>query len=143
MRWTSVRTVAAPPERVFRAVADPEEFQKAIPGGSAVEYLTERRSGVGTKFRATRVRKGKTDAFDQEVTAFEPGCRIGLVNVTHGTVWDSVFEVREDGVRSILSLTLDAKTDRLLPRVMFGAIRGTVQKALDDDLDAVKARCER
>jgi len=82
VRWTAARTIGAPPERVFRAVADPEEFQEAIPGGSAVEYLTPGRSGVGTKFRAT---------------------------------W---------------------------PRVMNRLIARMVQKALDKDLDAVKAWCE-
>jgi len=82
VRWTAARTIGAPPER---AVADPEEFQEAIPaipGGSAVEYLTPGRSGVGTKFRAT---------------------------------W---------------------------PRVMNRLIARMVQKALDKDLDAVKAWCE-
>jgi carbon monoxide dehydrogenase subunit G len=47
MCWTSVRTISATPDRVFRAVADPEEFQRAIPGGAGVEYLTASRSGVG------------------------------------------------------------------------------------------------
>lgn len=49
MRWTSVRTISATPDRVFRAVADPEEFQRAIPGGASVEYLTASRSGMGMK----------------------------------------------------------------------------------------------
>jgi len=86
MRWTSIRSIRATPERVFRAVADPEEFQRAIPGGSTVEYLGPARSGVGTKFRATRLVKGKPSAFDQEVTEFVPGDHIQLVNVTHGNV---------------------------------------------------------
>ena len=144
MRWTSVRAVAASPERVFRAVADPEEFQRAIPGGSTVEYLTDRRTGVGARFRATRVRNGRPEAFEQEVTAYEAGRRIRLVNVTHGTVWDSLFEVSgESAGTSRLALTMDARTERLLPRVVFRMIHGRVQKALDDDLDGVKAYCER
>src|SRR5215813_4281682 len=97
MQWTSTRTINAPPERVFRVVADPEEFQKAIVGGSTVEYLTPSHSGVGAKFRATRIIKGKPTAFDQEVTEFVPGDRVRLVNVTQGTVWDSEFKVREAG----------------------------------------------
>ena len=64
MRWTSVRTINATTDRVFRAVADPEEFQKAIVGGSSVEYLTGSRSGVGMKFRSTRLVKGKPDPDD-------------------------------------------------------------------------------
>jgi hypothetical protein len=55
---------------VFRTVADPEEFQRAIPGGSNVEYLTASRSGVGTRFRSTRLMKGKPSTFELEMTEF-------------------------------------------------------------------------
>jgi carbon monoxide dehydrogenase subunit G len=135
MRWTSTRTIDAPADRVFRTVADPEEFQKAIPGGSSVEYLTPSRSGVGVKFRATRLMKGKPSTFEQEVTEFVPAEHVRLVNVTHGTVWDSTFRVRSDGRATVLTLTMDAQTERLIARM--------VQKALDMDMDAVKAYCER
>ena len=101
VRWESVRTIAAPRERVFRAVADPEEFQKAIPGGSTVEYLTAGHQGVGTKFRATRLVKGKPNTFDQEVTEFVPDERVRLVNVTHGTVWDSTAGVSRVSRRNV------------------------------------------
>jgi carbon monoxide dehydrogenase subunit G len=47
MRWISSRPIHATPERVFRTVADPEEFQRAIPGGSQVEYLTPSRTAWG------------------------------------------------------------------------------------------------
>ena len=64
MRWTSVRTINATTDRVFRAVVDPEEFPKAIVGGSSVEYLTGSRSGIGMKVRSTRLVKGKPDPDD-------------------------------------------------------------------------------
>jgi len=32
MRWQSSRSIQAPSDRVFRTVADPEEFQKAMLG---------------------------------------------------------------------------------------------------------------
>ena len=143
MRWQSSRSIQAPSDRVFRTVADPEEFQKAIPGGSSVEYLTPNHDGVGAKFRATRVTNGKAAAFDQEVTEFVPGKRVRLVNVTHGTVWDSVFEVRPAGSTTELSLTMDARPGHLLGRIMNRLIAGMVQRALDQDLDSVKAHCEK
>ena len=143
MRWTSVRTINAAPDRVFRAVGDPEEFQKAIPGGSSVEYLTAGHSGVGTKFRSTRLVKGKPQSFEQEVTEFVAGERVRMVNVTHGTLWDSTFSVRPGDGGSVLTLAMDAVTDRLLARVMTRLIARMVQKALDQDMDAVKAYCER
>jgi carbon monoxide dehydrogenase subunit G len=143
MRWTSVRTINATPDRVFLTVADPEEFQRAIPDGSSVEYVTAERSGVGVKFRSTRVTRGKAATFEQEVTEFVPGERVRMVNVTHGTLWDSTFHVRPVNNGAELTLTMDARTDRLPARVINRLIARMVQKALDRDMDAVKAYCER
>ena len=143
MRWRSIRSIQASPDRVFRTVADPEEFQKAIPGGSTVEFLTPVRNAVGAKFRATRVTNGKSAAFDQEVTEYVPGQKVRLVNVTHGTEWDSVFEVKRAGPGTELALTMDARPGHLLGRIMNRLIGGMVQKALDQDMDAVKAYCEK
>ena len=142
MRWTSSRIIHATPARVFRTVADPEEFQRAIPGGSQVEYLTPSRTGVGVKFRATRLMKGKPTTFEQEVTEFVPNEKIRLVNITHGTVWDSTFSVRAESGGTVLTLTMDARAEQLLARVMTRLIAGILQKALDTDMDAVKAYCE-
>lgn len=143
MRWTSTRAIAAAPSRVFRAVADPEEFHKAIPGGSRIEYLTPTRNGVGTKFRSTRISKGKPSSFEMEVTEFVPEEHVRIVNVTHGTLWDSTFSVRPNGASTVLTLTMDARTDRLIARLMNRLVGPIVQRALERDLDAVKAYCER
>jgi len=143
MRWISERTIEATPDHVFRTVADPEEFQKAIPDGSTVEYLTPNHSGVGMKFRSTRVNKGKPATFEQEITEFVPGQRVRMINVTHGTPWDSLFSVRPDGSGTVLTLTMDALPDRLFAKVMMRLIRGMVQKALEKDMDSVKAYCEQ
>src|SRR5437016_14634236 len=106
MRWISERTIDASPERVFRTVADPVEFQQATTGIGSVEYLTEQRSGVGTKFRAARMNGRRITAFTQEVTELVPGERIRLINVTHGTTWDSTFGVRPIGGATVLILTM-------------------------------------
>lgn len=74
---------------------------------------------------------------------YVPGERVRLVNDTYGTLWDSTFGVRADGGGAVLTLTMDAVTDRLLARVMNRLIARMVQRALDQDLDAVKAYCER
>jgi carbon monoxide dehydrogenase subunit G len=142
MRWTCVRRIAAPPQRVFAVVADPEEFQRAIPGGSTVEFLTPSRSGVGSRFRATRITKGKATAFEQEVMEMVPGRRIRLINETHGTVWDSLFTVEPDGNGTELTLRMDARSDRWIARVMSRLIARVVQRALEGDMDAEKPSCE-
>ena len=58
-RTTVSRTIDAPIERVFNAVADITEFSKALPHIVNVEFLTDSRLGVGTRFRETRLMRGK------------------------------------------------------------------------------------
>ncbi len=141
--WTTVRTIRAPADRVFRTVADPEEFHRAIPDGVGVEYLGSARGTVGTRFRATRLVKGKPQAFDQEVVLFQPGKRVRMVNVTHGTRWEAEFLVEPGGATTRLTVSMDAVTKRLAARLMVRLIHRMVQRALDKDLDAVKTYCER
>jgi len=81
--------------------------------------------------------------FEQEVTEYVPGQRVRMVNVTHGTEWDSSFSVQSNGTGAVLTLTMDARTRRLVARIMMRLITGMVQRALDKDMDAVKAYCER
>ena len=52
MRWTAVRIIHAPADRVFHTVAEPEEFHRAIPDGENVQSRGSTRRGVGTKSRA-------------------------------------------------------------------------------------------
>ncbi len=143
MRWVAVRTIDASPDRVFRTVADPEEFHRAIPDGVKVEYLTTQRSGVGTKFRATRMNRGKPATFDQEVIEYDPGRHIRMDNTTHGTLWAGRFDVAEKNGQSLLTLTMDSQADRWLARLTTRLIAPMVQKALEKDMDAVKDYCER
>ena len=143
MRWICSRSIRATPERVFRAVADPKEFNNAVSEGAGVEYLTALHEGVGTKFRATRMVRGKPQAFDQEVTEFVPPRAITLVNVTHGTKWESRITVEAVEEGAVVTLTMDAISDRLMARVMNRLIAPMLQRALDKDLLAVKSYCEK
>ena len=143
MRWVSVRKIKAVPSRVFHVVSDPEEFQKAIPGGISVEYLTNIRSGVGTRFRAKRMSRGKPMPFDQEIVEFVPDQLVRMINVTHGTTWDSTFTVKPDGRETIVTLEMESKTNNLFAKAMNRLISGMLKKALDKDTDSVKAYCER
>lgn len=88
------RTIDAPVDRVFRTVADVREFSAAVPDILGIEFLSETRSGVGTRFRETR-RFGKREAATElEVTEYEMGQRVRIVSDAGGTVWDSLFTVR-------------------------------------------------
>jgi uncharacterized protein YndB with AHSA1/START domain len=139
---TVQRTIEAPPELVFRTVSDVGNFSQAVPDIVNVEYLSETRSGVGTRFRETRRIKGREASTVLEVTETVENERIRLVADSHGTVWDSVFTVRPAAGGTELVLTMEARPYKVLARLMVPLTASMMRKPLENDMDAVKAYCE-
>ena len=137
------RTLEAPVETVFRAVSEIEHFPKIQPDVLAIEFLTVRRSGPGTRFRETR-RQGRREMVTElEVTEHVDGERVRIVTDSHGTVWDTLFEVRPAGARSELEITMDARPHKLLPKIMNPLMRGFFRKGISRFIDSLKDHCER
>jgi carbon monoxide dehydrogenase subunit G len=136
------RTIHAPIGLVFKTLADINQFSKAIAHIVKVEFLSEQKFGIGTRFRETRLMKGREAATELEVTEYVENERVRLVADSHGTVWDSVFVVASAGKRTELTLTMDANAYKLLPKLMYPMIKGMVRKAIERDMDSVKTFCE-
>ena len=136
------REIAAPPVRVFRAVADVSEFAKAQPQIVSIEFLSDRRSGVGTRFRETRVMGGRQASTELEVTEWVQDRRVGIVADSHGCVWDTVFEVESAGGATRLVMRMEARPHKLIARIMTPLLMPMVRKAVEADMDRVKAYCE-
>ena len=139
---TSVRHIAAPTERVFSTVADIANFSKAVPHIVRVDFLSEQRVGVGTRFRETRLMNGREASTELEVTEYIEGERIRLVSDSQGTVWDSVFTVVPRAEGCELTLVMEARPYKLLAKLTTPLLKGFIAKALEKDMDAVKAWCE-
>jgi ribosome-associated toxin RatA of RatAB toxin-antitoxin module len=55
MSFSSVtRTIDAPIDVVFATVSDINNFSKAVPHITKVEFLSEQKTGVGARFEETR-----------------------------------------------------------------------------------------
>ena len=136
--------ISAPIDRVFDTIADPVNYTRAVPQITKVEFLTDQRSGVGTRFRETREMRGRATATELEVTEYVVNERVRLVSRAGRTVWDSVFTVTptEDGRTTRLDLIMEARPYRLLARVFVPLMKGVVAKAVAGDMDAVKAYLE-
>ncbi|HKV42698.1 MAG TPA: SRPBCC family protein [Blastocatellia bacterium] len=141
-RLELTRIIDAPIGVVFRTVADISSFSKAIPHIVKIEFLSDIESGIGTRFRETRLVKGKEVSNDLEVTEYAENDRVRLVADSHGTVWDSVFTVKSQRGRTELTLVMDARPYKLLPKVIYPLIRRMVEKSIEQDLDSVKTFCE-
>ena len=141
-RATVTKTIAAPVERVFETIADIRNFKKAIPHIIDIEFLGEKRKGVGTRFRETRMIKGRRSTTKLEITDYRENDRLRMVTDSHGTIWDSVWRLEEVEGGTLLTLTIDAKAHQLVARLMTPMVMPAIQSAVADDLDLVKAYCE-
>ena len=144
MKQISVtRRIAAPLERVFATVSDISQFSQAVPQIIKVEFLTEQRVGLGTRFRETRVMKGHEHVTELDVTEFVDNERIRLVADEGGTIWDTVFTVSAVADQTELAMVMEARPYKLLAKLGMPMIRGMIVRAIEDDMDAVKAWCEQ
>jgi hypothetical protein len=142
-RWTVTRTIAAPVPAVFATVADISRFSQAIPHIVRVEFLSDRHVGAGTRFRETRLLRGREACTELEVTEWVENDHVRLVAGTHGTTWDSVFTVTPSEGGTTLTLVMDGRASSVAPRIMMALIHGMVRRALEHDMDSVKLFCER
>ena len=73
------------------------------------EFLSDTHTGVGTRFRETRVMKGKEQPTELEITEYIENERVRMVADSHGTVWDTVFSVALYGDGTRLTMVMDAR----------------------------------
>ncbi|MEM9907437.1 MAG: SRPBCC family protein [Cyanobacteria bacterium P01_D01_bin.44] len=142
-RTTITHLIDAPVEQVFTTVADISQYSQAVPHITKIEYLSDQKTGVGTRFRETRLMKGKEAVTELEVTEYIENDRVRLVSDSHGTVWDTVFTVRPDSGQTTLTMVMDAKAYQLLPKLINPFIKGMIKKAIMQDMNAVKTYCEQ
>ena len=138
----TTRMIDAPPDRVFEIVSNVENFAKAVPQIVKVERLSEAARGVGVRFRETRLMKGREATTELEITEFIANERVRLVSEAGGAIWDSLFAVTPRDGGSTLELAMEARPQSLIARLTTPLIMGVVGKAVESDMDAVKAYCE-
>ena len=140
---TVSRRIAAPMDVVFRTVADINRFSQVVPQIVRIEFLSDVRSGIGTRFRETRLMNGQEMSTELAVTEYVENNRVRIVSDAGGTVWDTVFMVLPAGSSTELTLVMEARPYKLRARITTPLIAGAVRKAIEQDMDAVQAFCER
>ena len=140
---TLTRRIDAPVNLVFRTVAHVEQFSQAVPGILRVEFVSEVKSGVGARFRETRMMMGREASTELEVTEHVENERVRIVSEAGGALWDTVFTVAPDGAGTELKMVMDAQPRSASAKMTLPLIIGTVRKAVEEDMDAVKSFCER
>ena len=140
---STTRTIQAPIEKVFQTLADVQNFRKAVTDITNIEFLTEQQQGVGTRFRETRVMKGKEHTVELEVTEHVENDRVRIVSDEQGTIWDTVFTVEQQGDAVKMSMVMEVKPYKLKAKLATPLIMGFVSKAIESDMDEVVKFCEQ
>lgn len=136
------RGMTAPPEVVFRAVTDVANLPRLDPDIVKIEFLSERRSGVGTRFRETRLMKGKEMVTELEITEWTEDRAVRMVADSHGTVWDTRFTIEPVGGKTQLTIAMDARPHKLMPKLLNPLMKGMFRKGITKHLETVAHWCE-
>ncbi len=142
MAVETTRLIDAPLPKVFKVLADVRNFSHAVEGIKDIRFLTDQEYGVGTRFVETRIMNGREAATELEVTELQEDQYVRLVSHAGGTCWDTVFTVNNNNGLVEMHMRMDVIPANLLSRAMTPMILGMVSKAIEDDMDAVKAFCE-
>jgi len=136
------REIEAPVESVFEVIASIENYAKAVPHITKVEFLTESKSGVGTRFRETRLMNGKEMSSELEVTELTPNESLRIISDQGGTIWDTVFTVQTRGTGTELKMEMHAKPYKFFAKLLTPLIKSMVRKGIEADMASVKSYCE-
>jgi uncharacterized protein YndB with AHSA1/START domain len=140
---TTTRMINAPIDMVFKSVSDINVFADVLPHIVEIEILSDIKSGLGTRFRETRLMKGKEATTVLEITELEPNSLVRMVADEGGTIWDTVMATSEEGGQTKLTMVMEARPHKIMSRLITPMIMGMVAKAVASDMDAVKEYCEK
>jgi len=140
--WSETIMIDAPIDLVFETISTPEKFMEAVPHITSIEFLSEQRTGPGTRFKETRLMGKREASTVLEIAEEEKNSLIRMVSKAGGTTWDSTFstESEKNGVQ--LRLVMTAIPSNFMARIMNRMIKGMLEKALKKDMLAIKEYCE-
>ncbi len=139
------KQIAAPVDIVFDVFSDGVNLQDRIDGITKVEILSDVKQGVGTRWRETRIMFGRAATEEMEISAFQPNKSYDVVAASHGAHYHTryTFSAKDGGTQ--VDMVFSAKAVSLAARLMTPLaflMKGATQKALEADMDALKALCE-
>ena len=93
--------ISRPPQDVFDFITTPDNAPKVVQSVKSMVKLTEGPVHVGTRYRETRLMRGREEDAELEVSAYEPNQMYAVKNLTEGieTVYQYIFHSESNGTR--------------------------------------------
>lgn len=139
------RLIAAPVDLTFQVFSDVENIAERIEGITQLEVLSEVKHGVGTRWRETRVMFGQAATEVMEISAFQPNQSYEVVAASHGTRYHSRYTFTEKDGGTHVEMVFTGTPVSFMAKLMAPVgllMKGSTQKALEADMDDLKAFCE-
>lgn len=139
------KVIDAPIERTFEVFADITKAQDRIAGITNIEILSDTTEGVGTRWRETRVLFGREATEEMEISAYQPNQSYEVVAASHGTEYHTIYTFTEQDDGTLVEMVFTGKPVSLAAKLMSPLaflFKGATEKALEDDMNALKAVCE-
>jgi uncharacterized membrane protein len=132
-------TIDAPADKVFAIFADLPNAANNIESILGIEFLSEQRSGLGTRWRETRKMFGKEATEEMWISGWRPGSGYTVSCVSCGCDYetDLSFTPNASGTEVVIRLSIKPRTfmARLLSplgRLFAGTFKKCMLKDIDD-----------
>lgn len=139
--------IDAPVERVWQVFTDIEHADKMLAAIESIELLGAPEFDVGFRWRETRTMFGKQATEEMWVTICEPPRRYEVEAESHGARYLTSYRFEDlgDG-RTAVVQSFEGRGVTLLAKLMTPVsllFKRSTEKAFREDLEQMKAACER
>ena len=133
--------ISRPPQDVFDFITTPDNAPKVVQSVKSMVKLTEGPVRVGTRYRETRLMRGKEEHAELDVIAYEPTQKYAVKNLTEGieTVYQYIFQPEANGTR--VDLVCEVKAGGV-KKLMLPLVASILKKEDGDHLQRLKKALE-
>jgi uncharacterized protein YndB with AHSA1/START domain len=145
MLCTYALDIAAPIEKVFDCVDDPDKLKLWLDGLEETTYLTERdpANPVGTKFKQKIREGGRVQEYDGEVTAYEKPKHLGVKIGASGFSVQVDYRFTPISTGTHLDYAADIRCNSIFFRVMIFLFGWLNKRILRKQITKLKELAER
>ena len=140
------RLIQAPIDRVFDVFSDITRIEERISGITKVDILSDTTGGIGTRWRETRIMFGQEATEEMEISAFRPNQSYEVVAASRGSEYHTIYTFTEQNGGTLVEMIFSGKAVSFMAKLMMplaSLMSGTARKALEADMDELKAICEQ
>lgn len=138
--------VNAPLDRVFEVFSDIQNAEERIEGITNIDILSDKKQGVGTRWRETRIMFGREATEEMEISRFEEPKVYEVVASSNGIDYFSRYTFTEQNGGTLVNMTFSGKPKTFMAKLMtpLGYLfQGSTKKAMEGDMDDLKRYCEK